>query len=279
MGMPNNLVLVRHGESEANLAQKLQKEGKPELIPEEFWNRHDWEHRLTAKGVEQAKLAGRWITENIGPIDEYFDRRYVSPFIRTRETALNLGELACDADFLKDDRLIERSWGTYGAVPLGDRADLFAHTEVQRRQSSLYAQFDNGESIGYNTIYRARDWFGSLHRDMSGKNVMAVTHGEFMWSARYVLDNMLPEDWDKHDKDRTQSIRNCTILDYTRVNPETGEVFDALKWLRIIYPDNPEQSPLGGEWQMLPGKRYLGADDLAQAVNSVPNIFEEASIK
>lgn len=132
MGMPNNLVLVRHGESEANKAQKLQKQGRVDLIPPEFWNRHDWQHRLTPQGIDQAIAAGKWITQNIGSIDGYFDRRYVSPFIRTRETALNLlGSTACD--FLKDDRLIERSWGTYGAVSLEERSDLFAHTERQRQ--------------------------------------------------------------------------------------------------------------------------------------------------
>lgn len=273
MGMPNNLVLVRHGESEANVAQRLEREGNRAEIPKQFWDRHDWQHRLSLKGVEQARAAGNWLVENFGDLNENFDRRYVSPFIRTRETARYMGGLSCN--WLKDDRLIERAWGTYGATPLEDRPEIFAHTEKLREQSSLYTQYDNGESIGYNTIFRVRDWFDTLHRDMNGKNVLAVTHGEFMWASRYILDNMLPEEWDIHDKDKSQRLNNCTVLHYSRVHPQTGEIARSLSWRRMIYPDNETGSPFNGDWQALPGKRYIEPTDLLGGVEAVPRIFPE----
>jgi phosphohistidine phosphatase SixA len=41
---------------------------------------------LTERGHEQAALAGKWIRENIGTT---FDKAYVSPYIRTHQTAEN----------------------------------------------------------------------------------------------------------------------------------------------------------------------------------------------
>ncbi len=274
MSMPYNLVLVRHGESEANLAQRLEKAGQGDEIPEGFWDRPDWEHRLSPRGEEQAVMAGKWLIENYGNLDQNFDKRYVSPFIRTRETAKYIGGLSCN--WIKDDRLIERSWGKYGATPLGERQDLFAHTERMHRQSSLYTQYDNGESIGYNTVFRVRDWLGTLHRGMDEKeekNILAVTHGEFMWATRFVLDNMLPEEWNAHDQDKSQKIRNCSIIHYSREDPETGEIARTLNWRRLIYPDNVKQSPFNGAWQELPGKRYMTSAELTASVDAVPRLF------
>ena len=270
--MPKNLVEVRHGQGDHNVAQKLRRQGREAEIPEALKGLHDWQYRLTPKGIAQARMAGVWIQQNLGLVDEYFDRRYVSPFIRTRETALHLGGAAV-GNWLKDDRLIERSWGTYGIATTEERADMFGLTQRLNSLSSLYTQYDNGESIGYQTIYRVRSWLDTLHRDMSEKNVLAVTHGEFMWATRYVLENMLPEEWDQYDKDKSQSIRNCTILQYTRENPDTGELANQLGWRRIIYPDAPKESPFEGDWMLLPGKRYMTPEDLQSSIDAVPQIF------
>lgn len=273
MGMPNNLVLVRHGESEANVAQRLEKRGECDKIPKAFYDRHDWQHRLSEKGVGQAEAAGRWILENLGSIDAYFDRRYVSPFIRTRETALHLGGLGLE-NWLKDDRLIERSWGTYGATPFDVRAEQFPHTERQRAGSTLYSHMDNGESIGYGTVFRVRNWLDTLHRDMDGKNALAVTHGEFMWSVRFALEGMLPEEWDQNDSDKQQKMWNCTVLHYTRVNPEDPEdIRPALNWRRLIYPTNVARSPFNGEWRPINAKRYMPAAELQASIDAVPRLL------
>jgi hypothetical protein len=47
MGMPANLVLVRHGESEGNIATALSKKGDNSMFTEAFLNRHSSTWRLT----------------------------------------------------------------------------------------------------------------------------------------------------------------------------------------------------------------------------------------
>lgn len=45
----------------------------------EFKRRHSSAYRLTDVGIDQAKVAGQWIRENIG---DRFDRYYTSEFVR-----------------------------------------------------------------------------------------------------------------------------------------------------------------------------------------------------
>jgi len=54
----------------------------------EFKKKHSSTYRLTDKGVEQAKVTGAWIRENIG---DTFDRYYTSEYVRAMETAAYLG--------------------------------------------------------------------------------------------------------------------------------------------------------------------------------------------
>lgn len=68
---PLELVLVRHGQSEGNEAVARSQRGDLSAYTPEFKNKHSSTYRLTDKGIEQAKVAGQWIRENIG---DKFDR-------------------------------------------------------------------------------------------------------------------------------------------------------------------------------------------------------------
>lgn len=85
--LPIDLILVRHGESEGNLANKASKSGDNSFFTPEFLNRHSRNFRLTDKGSLQAKRTGEWIQKNV-PMP--FDRFYVSDYIRAKETAYYL---------------------------------------------------------------------------------------------------------------------------------------------------------------------------------------------
>lgn len=109
------MILVRHGMSEANVIQKASKGGDDSLYNERTINYPDRSWRLTPDGVEQAQTAGYYLKE-IGV--EGFDLR-VSPYTRTRETAAYLGLTGFGFDGLwQEDRSIrERYWGEVGSMP------------------------------------------------------------------------------------------------------------------------------------------------------------------
>ncbi len=265
MAMPNDIVFVRHGLSEANIIHVLNKYGTESHAQEAVINeRPDWQQRLSKQGIRQAQNAKLWIDEHLGGV-ESFDARYVSPFLRTRETAAYIGGSET-GEWTIDDRIVERSWGVYGTVPRAEQRSQFPLTVHLHKATPWYVRFDGGESMP--DVYgRFRDFQGTLHREQSGRRVIVVSHGDFMNVARYGIERMRPEQWEAIDRDPRYTIRNCSIIHYTRVNPNnTDDVRDRITWQRMIYPDAIAESPAGGAWVELPARqRFTGSELLAQA--------------
>lgn len=272
MTMPKSLVFVRHGQSEANIIQK-KAAGYEERYETPIYNRPDWQHRLSHKGVKQAQLAGAAIREYLGGI-ESFDALYVSPFLRTRETAAHIGGIACEG-WTIDDRLIERSWGLYGTMSREDQEKHFPRTHKQKNDNPWYIRLDGGESMA--DVYgRFRDFQGTLHREQSDGRVLAVTHGDFINAARYGVERMTPEQWEAMDNDRDYTVTNCQILEYTRVNPDDPEdVRDKLRWRRYISVDTERIDPEHNmQWVELTDRRRYSGKELLGQVAIAPNIID-----
>lgn len=263
MAMPNDLVFVRHGQSEANVVHGIGKAGGSHEREHLIDDRPDWQQRLSLKGIEQAKAAKQWIDEHLGGVAS-FDGRYVSPFLRTRETAAYIGGEEADG-WTIDDRVVERSWGVYGTVPRAEQRSQFPLTEKLRHSTPWYVRFDGGESMP--DVYgRFRDFQGTLHREQEGRRVIVVSHGDFMNVVRYGAERMLPEQWEAIDRDPRYTIRNCSVLHYTRVNPlDETDIREKITWRRMVYPDALQESPDNGEWVEIPARqRFTGAELLEQ---------------
>lgn len=272
MGMPLDLVFVRHGQSEANILQQAEKEGTELILPPELRDRPDWMHRLTPHGVEQARTAGAWILENIGDIGETFEARYYSSFIRARETAAHLGGAALT--WRKHSMLHERDWGHFGTTPRDKQADVFPRTTRLKHEAPLYARLDGGEALADSVTLRVRDFRDTAKRKWDGKRLIAVTHGDTIGVVRYVFEDMLPEEWHTVNKDSAQRIGNCAILWYTRTNPQDErDVRPYIGWRRMIQPDALDQSPFDGQWQELPDDRFMTSTELLTSVDKVPRLF------
>lgn len=274
MAMPNELVFIRHGESEANIVQKTEDHDVHPNTVSELFLRPDWKHRLTPAGVEQAQNARLWLERNLGGTAS-FNALYVSPFLRTRETAAYIGGFDQEG-WTIDDRLVERSWGVYGKLPRAEQRAQYPRTAEEKRLNPWYTRLDGGESMP-DVYARFRSFQETLHRERSGERVLAVTHGDFINAARYGVERMTPEEWEALDENKEYTIRNCTILEYTRVNPhDPEEVREKLHWRRYTYPNAPELSPDGGEWvELAARRRYLGSELIRHAERS-PRLIDPA---
>lgn len=267
MTMPKDLLFIRHGQSEANIVQKRDDHGVEPQVAESIMARPDWQNRLTEKGVEQAKLAKEFIDRELGGLAS-FNALYVSPAFRTRETAAYVGGLELDG-WTIDDRIIERSWGLYGKVPRAEQRALYPRTAAEKAANPWFIRLDGGESMP-DVYARFRDFQGTLHREQADQRVAIVSHGDFINAARYGLERMTPEEWEKLDSDPAYVMRNCTLLHYTRVNPnDPNDIRDKLHWRRYTYPDNIKSSPDNGEWvELAERRRYTGAELLRQAARA-----------
>lgn len=254
MAMPNRLVLVRHGHSEGNFAVDLSKQGDDSFYTPDFRERPGHQWRLTDEGREQARKTGAWLVENY----ESFDRYYVSPYVRTKETAALLGIAA--AEWRIDSRLRERDWGDIGSLPRKEFIEAYPRNAFMKQADALYWRPPGGESI-MDVRMRVRSLLDTLHREMEGKRVLVVTHGEFMWSTRAELEYMSDSEWLSSDKDPRQKIHNTQVLDYSRIHPETGEQQKYTSWVRSVCP---WMKGVGIEWMPIERQKYSNEDLLAQ---------------
>jgi broad specificity phosphatase PhoE len=271
MSSPNNVIFVRHGQSEVNTLQEAEKAGRSFEVPEELRMRPDWAHRLTDKGIAQAEAAGAWILQNIKPLED-FDALYCSAFMRARETAAHLGGAAC---MWRPHNLIhERDWGEYGATPRSEQSQRYPFASRMKQVAPLYARLNGGEAIADSVTLRVRDYRATLKRKWSDQDVLTVTHGDVIGTVRYVFEEMLPEQWHESDKDKAQRIGNCAILWYTKVNPEDPlDIRSHLHWRRMIQPDNLKASPFDGEWREMPDNRFMSGAQLLDSIEQFPRLL------
>jgi broad specificity phosphatase PhoE len=221
MALPIDLIVIRHGQSEANTKQKdprgnTPNEGRDNLT------------QLTQRGVEQAKATGSWLRSNALT---GFDRYYTSPYIRARQTATLL---ALHGAWTIDDRWRERNCGA-------------ASQDVNsQQQHKWYWRPYDGESLATDVRQRFESIMDTLQQEASDARVIATTHGKFMTVVRFVLERMTEEEW--LEKDQQELIENCQILHYSRRSPKTGAVASDIRWMRSICPWDSSRSWNDGQW-------------------------------
>ena len=268
MAMPEDLVLVRHGQSEANVVQKLFKRDPTAVPPAGFFDRHDSEMRLSPTGRAQARAAGDWLRRHDLST---FDRYYVSPHVRTAETAATL---ALGGDWTIDLRWRERDWGEFGVLNEADRVERFALSKKLKDQNKWYWCPPGGESLATGVYGRFRDILNTLHREASGQRVLAVTHGEMIDVARFVLERLTPQQWLAQDADPAYNVGNCQVLQYTRRDPASGLLDGRMRWTRSVCPWDGSLSWHGGRWVEIPRRQY-GDGDLMDIVNGYPRLLAD----
>lgn len=241
-----NFTLVRHGLSEANRIQKYMHDSDlkslEQLLDPSFVTRHDSTARLTREGVEQAAATGNWLRANLPA----FDRFYVSPHVRTRETAAHL---RLEGEWIVDDRWRERDWGEVSS-PTEDFQDRMSElSRTLKKMNEWYWKPQGGESLATGVRSRVELVLNSLHRREGVNNVLGVAHGEFIKVAQFVIERLTPDIYNKWDADDDHKVANTMVLQYTRQNPNNpAEITENFHWRRATCPWDEEKSWNGGEW-------------------------------
>jgi len=268
MTMPIDLVLVRHGESEGNIAKKQSEKGDHSLYSDEFLSRHSSKWRLTDRGIGQAQRAGIFIREQIRG---YFDRYYTSDYLRAKETALHL-ELP-DARWYVEFYLRERDRGDIDVVSQEELHTKYAEEMKRREIDRFYWTPPNGESMAQLCL-RVDRVLDTLHRECSDKRVIIVCHGEVMWAFRVRLERMTQKGFSELDvsKNPHDSIHNGQILHYTRRNPIgiKCRLEKHLNWMRSICPTDLALS--SNDWKIIVRSSFSDTD-LLYEIREFPRII------
>lgn len=269
--MPIDLVLVRHGESEGNIAAHFSYQGDHSLYTEEFKRRHSSLWRLTDKGREQAEIAGMWIRANIG---SHFGRYYSSDYLRAIETAGNL-ELPA-ARWYTDFNLRERDHGYLDSVSQEERKILYEKDLALLERDGFYGAPPgwNSESMAGLYVRAYRGPIDTLHRECSNMAVIMVLHGEVMWTYRIGLERMPLEHYNlmRKSENPCDKMHNCQILHYTRLLPFTSALYPHFQFMRSACPWDMTIS--SNEWREIKRVTYSNEDLLAR-VAQFPRLINQ----
>jgi NAD+ kinase len=258
MALPIDLVLVRHGQAEGNMAKRLSERGDHTAFTEAFRKRHSASFRLTDKGRSQAKVTGDWIRrefcEGIGKYG--FDRCVTSEYLRAMETAALLG--LPDAKWFCDFYLTERDWGELDVCPENEREEKFGDELRRREVEPFFWRPPNGESFA-DLCLRVDRVLQTLHRECDDKRVLIVCHGEVMRAFQVRLERMSQTRFKEiiSRKLRRDAIYNCQVVHYSRRNPLTGQLGKYADWVRSVCPSEPFWE---SEWQKIERPTYSNED-------------------
>jgi len=268
--LPIDLVLVRHGESEGNLAQRRSKNGDESDWGAAFKDRHTSKYRLTDFGRQQAVIAGKWIKENIG---EKFDRFYCSEYTRAMETAALLD--LPGAQWITEFYLRERDKGVLTSTSKTERTKLFADELKRRELDSFYWAPAGGESIA-NSCLRVDRVLTSLRESCAGFKVVLVCHGNIMCAFRIRTERISQMDFHEALGRPKNTIYNCQIIHYSRRHPVTGYIHHSINWMRSVCPWSQELS--SNEWVEIRRKTWTN-DQLLSSVKTIPQLVNNRNIE
>jgi 2,3-bisphosphoglycerate-dependent phosphoglycerate mutase len=218
---PDWLWIVRHGQSESNVARKLAEEAAREHIGISV---RDVDVALSELGREQARAVGRWLATV--PPEDRPNVVLASPYRRAIETA----ELICDAagiglsredgSYVIDERLREKEFGVLTGLTRSGIATLHPNEyELRMLFGKFYHRPPGGESY-CDVIMRLRSILGTITREYTASDrVLIVCHSVVVTCFRYLLERMTEEEI--LEEDRVNEVLNCSITSY-RYAPDGG---------------------------------------------------------
>lgn len=244
------IFLVRHGQSQANVDQEVNKRVADHAI------------ELTEAGHKQATAAGKFLGDYIGemnpPGEEWNTlepvRLWHSPYKRAQQTTERIVEKARasfqgprgrlhqeDFEMVKEGdsvfldvrenlHLIEQQFGLFDGLTDDERAQVYPReTEYYNKQKAfegkMMAKIPLGESR-YDVCIRVHAAFGTFHRDCDRhgiENIVVVAHGTV---NRAFLQMWLhhPLGW----MDEQPNPNNCSVR-LIEDNEDKGYIFEGFK--------------------------------------------------
>ena len=265
--LPIDLVIVRNGLCQGTVALHHRKETQPrgtaKLPPV-----HASKWRLTSLGKSQAKSVGDWIkTVFKKPFDAYLTGEYV----RSLETAYCLG--LPDARWIPSLYLRPRDFGVFSDFGRQFNESEFRQCMAERARDSFYWTPPNGESIAHLTLRTARiiHWIRS-HVPSDGAAII-VTHKDVMETLRIRIERISQMAYPEQIASPPSHIalHHCSVLQYTRRNPETGEVAPRYRWMRVSTPWLGKKY-LPDQWEEVYPRMWTN-DDIMAEVSSVQTML------
>lgn len=268
--LPVDLVLVRHGESEGNIYDKLPDDGKRRMLH----SRHTSDYRLTDLGRLQAQRAGVIVREQVGS----FDRMYCSEYVRAVETAghMNLPE----SQFQTASEIREIQAGTERGM---QESPGFSQHNASLKKLSGGGWWTPHKGVGGESFadltHRLREFLHHLQESAAGLRVLVVCHAHVIRAFRALLEDIKAPDFQSL---LDWKIPNCHIRWYTRreslgnIHIRPHKVIE----LNMKMPLSFEQTDASFERsEHLIRRPLLTVEQLLARAEAVPQILNSADLR
>jgi probable phosphoglycerate mutase len=208
---PERLWLMRHGQSQGNVARDAADEAGAHEIDIDL---RDVDVPLSALGVGQAEAAGRWFAAL--PTDARPEIILSSPYVRAKQTAeiiCKQGALAGGpARTIVDERLREREFGIFDRLTTAGIRHRFPDEAAHRRLlGKFYHRPPGGESWA-DVILRLRSMLNTINLHYCDRRVLIVCHQVVVLCFRYIFEEL--DEATILDIDRQAEVLNCGIAAY-----------------------------------------------------------------
>jgi broad specificity phosphatase PhoE len=213
---PERLWLVRHGQSQGNVARDAADEAGAHEIDIDM---RDVDVPLSELGKDQAAAAGRWFAAL--PRQDRPEIILASPYVRAKQTA----EIICregalaggSAHTIVDERLREREFGIFDRLTTAGIRHRFPDEAAHRRRlGKFYHRPPGGESWA-DVILRLRSMLNTINLHYCDRRVMIVCHQVVVLCFRYILDGL--DEAQILAIDKQAEVLNCGIAEY-RFDPD-----------------------------------------------------------
>jgi broad specificity phosphatase PhoE len=206
------LIFVRHGESEGNVAREVAVAERAEVITVD---RRDPDVPLSGRGRQQADALGRWLAEQRLDVLTVWS----SPYTRARQTAERaVNGAGLDRPIRVDERLRDRELGVLDLLTTEGVEARYPEEAVRRRWlGKLYYRPPGGESWA-DVALRLRSVVAELVADADRREgdgaALVFCHDAVVLLMRYVLEG-LGED-ELLDIARRRTVGNGSITRLAR---------------------------------------------------------------
>jgi len=249
---PERLWLVRHGQSQGNVARDAADEAGAHEIDIDM---RDVDVPLSELGREQAQAAGRWFAAL--PREDRPELILSSPYIRAKETA----EIICregalesgPAHTIVDERLREREFGIFDRLTTaGIRHKFPEEASHRRRLGKFYHRPPGGESWA-DVILRLRSMLNTINLHYCDRRVMIVCHQVVVLCFRYILEEL--DEQQILAIDKQADVLNCGIAEYLFDPDANGLCVPELGRWNYGVPLEEEGAPKTSERDAVTGTR------------------------
>jgi broad specificity phosphatase PhoE len=249
---PERLWLVRHGQSQGNVARDAAREAGLPVIKLDL---RDVDVPLSELGHRQAEATGRWFAAL--PESEKPEVILASPYVRAKQTAdaiCNAGGLAGGSKpTILDERLREREFGVFdGLTSLGIREKFPQEAEHRAKMGKFYHRAPGGESWA-DVILRLRSVLNTINLHYADRRVLVVCHQVVVLCMRYILEELTEGQILAIDKQA--EILNCGITAFDFLPDEQSICWPKLSVWNVGAPMEAEGVEPTAEPRTITGTR------------------------